>query len=387
MTLPHCLKSIRTLADEIILLDTGSNDNTCKIALGHGAKVYHFTWANDFSLARNESLRHATGDWILYIDADETVNQKNASKIRQTITKNDIMAATVRQYIPQNSGNITTAFYSEYCRIFRNHPAIRFEGAIHEQILPSIKRLRGKILKTDIIIHHWAYALNPEKKRLRAERNLNYLITELRKFPDDPFIHFNLGKTYHELNNKDKAILEYKKVLKLNNEDMKLKYELLGQTHLNLSKLYLESNNNDKAAYHAQQIKNFDPSNPLFAYIMATIAVIEKKFKKAITYLETAINIANGQTGVLPSVELNMAQIYLELGSCRFSAGDYLGAESEFSRSLEYNTSQALPYLLLGNCRYLRSDYAGAKKMFQFALSIDPHIKGAKNGISLCSKV
>lgn len=164
LLLSRCLESIRSFVDEIIVVDTGSYDDTIEIASSYGARVYHFNWINDFSAARNESLRHAKGDWVLYIDADETVDAVNAAKIQQVITREDISAVTVRQCIPQQSGNIATAFYSEYCRLFRRHPAIRFEGKIHEQILPAIERQGGKVLCTDIVIHHWAYAVNEEKK-------------------------------------------------------------------------------------------------------------------------------------------------------------------------------------------------------------------------------
>ena len=69
--LAGCLESVKNIVDEIIIVDTGSTDKTIEIANSYNAKVYHFEWKNDFSLARNESIKHATGDWILILDADE----------------------------------------------------------------------------------------------------------------------------------------------------------------------------------------------------------------------------------------------------------------------------------------------------------------------------
>src|SRR3989338_8433001 len=83
LILSRCLESLRSFVDEIIVVDTGSTDNTMEIARSYDAQVKHFTWIDNFSAARNESLRHASGDWILYIDADEVVNVANAGKIRQ----------------------------------------------------------------------------------------------------------------------------------------------------------------------------------------------------------------------------------------------------------------------------------------------------------------
>lgn len=382
LLLSRCLESIRSFVDEIIVVDTGSYDDTIEIASSYGARVYHFNWINDFSAARNESLRHAKGDWVLYIDADETVDAVNAAKIQQVITREDISAVTVRQCIPQQSGNIATAFYSEYCRLFRRHPAIRFEGKIHEQILPAIERQGGKVLCTDIVIHHWAYAVNEEKKQRRAERNLCYLLTELEMVQDDPFLYFNLGMTYRELGQWDAAIRSFHSALTL--DDGRIKREFLGQAHLNLAKIYLESGDGRSAARHAQMIAAYDPANPLSDYMLATLAVEKKQFKKAIFHLERALRIVKGEAGVIPNVEINLAQIYLELGSCRCAAGDFLKAEQDFACSMSHDKSVALPYLLMGNCRYMRGDLAGATEMFKRALSLNPLMEDARHGLALC---
>ena len=384
LLLSRCLESLCSFVDEIIVVDTGSTDNTIEIAHSHGAQVKYFTWIDDFSAARNESLRHARGDWILYIDADEVIDSGNAGKIRREITQKDIMGATVRQCIPQQAENIVTAFYIEYCRLFRHHPAIRFEGAIHEQILPSIERIGGKVLRTDIVIHHWAYAATEDKKRCRAERNLRYLLAEVKRVPDDPFVHFNLGMTYRELRQQDMAIRSFHRAL--DKDDGHIKRELIGQIHLSLAKLYLESGNSAKTAYHAHQISTYEPDNPLSYYILATLAVTNNQFNTAIKYLEGAIQITKGKEELSPNADLNMSRIYLELGCCRSATGDYQGAEAEFTRSIECNASVALPHLLLGNCRFMRGDLAGARDMYERTLVLDPSREDAQRGLALCCR-
>lgn len=380
--LPRCLESVRTLVDEIVVVDTGSNDRTIEIALGYGARVHHFTWIDDFSAARNESLRYAGGEWILYIDADEVVDAANAVKIHQVITREDIMAVTVRQCIPQQEDNIATSYYSEYCRIFRRHPDIRFEGAIHEQILPSVERLGGMVLRSDIVVHHWAYAIDAVKKQKRAERNLRCLLAEIERVPDDPFLYLNLGMTYRELGQRDASIEALHRTLSKDGGNMKR--ELVGQAHLTLAKIYLEEENTTKAAYHAQKAGVFDPANPLPDYLLATLAVTEQQYEKAIRHLEAAIRVTKGDGGRLPSVELNMAYVYLELGSCRSMAGDLPGAEEDFLRSLQCNPSSATPYLLLGNGRLMRGDRKGAGEMFERALTINSSLDDARQGLALC---
>src|SRR5258708_28709972 len=82
-TLPACLASIADVVDEIIVVDTGSTDATKSVAFRHGAKVFDFPWIDHFAAARNESLRHATGPWVFWLDADDRVDEQNRETLRQ----------------------------------------------------------------------------------------------------------------------------------------------------------------------------------------------------------------------------------------------------------------------------------------------------------------
>lgn len=83
--LPGCLESVKGLVDEIVIVDTGSTDGTKKIAESCRAKIIDFKWCDDFSAARNESLRHVTGDWVLYLDADERLDKSFHGTVRKLI--------------------------------------------------------------------------------------------------------------------------------------------------------------------------------------------------------------------------------------------------------------------------------------------------------------
>ena len=80
--LPQCLESVKDVVDEIIVVDTGSTDKSIEIAESYGAKMYHHPWENDFSKHRNQSIGYATGDWILWIDADEAVKEGCGSMLK-----------------------------------------------------------------------------------------------------------------------------------------------------------------------------------------------------------------------------------------------------------------------------------------------------------------
>jgi len=100
--LARCLKSVRGLADEMILVDTGSTDRTVEVARSYGARVFHFTWQDDFSLARNHSLEAASGEWILVLDADESIAARDHGRIRDSLRREDPNAVSVpqRHYLP-----------------------------------------------------------------------------------------------------------------------------------------------------------------------------------------------------------------------------------------------------------------------------------------------
>ncbi len=86
--LPRCLESIKDIVDEIIIVDTGSTDKTVEIAKSYGAKVYYLKWNNNFSEARNESLKYATKDWILILDGDDELRAQYKENFKVLLNSN-----------------------------------------------------------------------------------------------------------------------------------------------------------------------------------------------------------------------------------------------------------------------------------------------------------
>ena len=136
--LDGCLESVRGVADEIVVADTGSTDGTVAIANRHGGKTIHVPWEDDFSSARNESLRHCTGEWVLYLDADERLVAGQESIISELLGNKSAAAynVIVRNTLSLPSG--TSVQRMPYPRLFRRTAGVRFEGRVHEQIAPAI---------------------------------------------------------------------------------------------------------------------------------------------------------------------------------------------------------------------------------------------------------
>jgi tetratricopeptide (TPR) repeat protein len=206
-TLGACLESIRPWVDEMIVVDTGSQDTTPEIAENYGAKVFHFPWCDDFSAARNQSLSHATGDWLFWMDSDDTMDAENGRKLRDLVDGSHepaVMAYVAQVHCPhEKDGKDFTAV--DHVKLFRNLPELRFEGRIHEQILPAINRLEGTVGWTDIFVVHSGSDHSAEGQAKKLARDLKLLTLEHAERPEHPFTLFNLGMTNLELKRYEEA--------------------------------------------------------------------------------------------------------------------------------------------------------------------------------------
>jgi glycosyltransferase involved in cell wall biosynthesis len=195
-TLGRCLSSVRDILDEIVVVDTGSTDCSKEIAASFGARVYDFIWRDDFAAARNEALRHTTGDWIFWLDADEYLDHANHQKMRHLVTclKDDNIAFVMTQRSLSSDG----ASHVPQVRLFRKHPSARWEYRVHERPLPSLLRAGYEIRGTDIVITHTGYQDRTTYTH-KMKRNLPLLLLDQSDHPDDPVILYNLGHAYFRL--------------------------------------------------------------------------------------------------------------------------------------------------------------------------------------------
>jgi tetratricopeptide (TPR) repeat protein len=170
--LARCLRSVKPLVDEMIVVDTGSSDHTLDIARIFGAKVYDFPWKNDFSKARNFSLSKAAGDWILVLDADETISVKDYEEFRRILKlsqrRPDAYRIQTRNYSNQANTvgfNSNRGAFSEEqglgwspsdkVRIFTNDSRIRFAHPVHELVEPSLLKLKIQVHSCSVVVHHY----------------------------------------------------------------------------------------------------------------------------------------------------------------------------------------------------------------------------------------
>jgi len=209
--LDGCLASARGLADEMVVVDTGSTDGTAEIAEGHGAKVLHSPWAGNFAEARNASLSHCTCDWILVLDADEMLDAKEHAAVRQAILAHGAMGywLPIRNYL--NSGSIfgpggtarpndgafaPAAHCSHYVpqrglRLFRNQSAPLYAGPVHESVEQWFERHGHAAQGLDVTIHHFG-KMDTKRDMAKQPMYLALAKKEALARPDDPIAHGNV---------------------------------------------------------------------------------------------------------------------------------------------------------------------------------------------------
>ncbi len=201
-TLPACLESIRPWVDEMVIVDTGSIDETPRIVESFGGRLFHFPWCDDFSAARNESLRHARGQWLFWMDSDDTIPTECGRQLRSLIDGEldpALLGFVMQVHCPgagEGGDRESDVTVVDHVKLFRNRPDLKFEGRIHEQILPAIRRAGGDVAWTDLYVVHSGSDPSPAAQERKRQRDLRILERELAERPEHPFTLFNLGMTF-----------------------------------------------------------------------------------------------------------------------------------------------------------------------------------------------
>jgi glycosyltransferase involved in cell wall biosynthesis len=209
-TIRECLESVAALADEMIVIDTGSRDDSPEIARRRGAAVVERPWPDDFSAARNEYLRLAEGQWILSLDSDELLGPCRRDELIALLEAEPDTAfrVTVRNYFllrdyerslspgeladrPLPGVGVT---HSHTIRLFPNRPGVAYSYPVHESLVPSLHRLRIRIRDLDLAVHHLGFVTGRRGMHDKFTRYLELGYRKLRENPSHPLAYLELGK-------------------------------------------------------------------------------------------------------------------------------------------------------------------------------------------------
>jgi tetratricopeptide (TPR) repeat protein len=207
--LPRCLAAAAPFVDEIVIVDTGSKDATIEIARSFGARVIEHPWTGSFSEPRNISFEAATGDWVLYLDADEVLTPEDGPRLRGLTgrTWREAFYLVETSYLGELGDG--AAMVNNALRMFRNRPGYRFKDRLHEQIWHTLPTyVPGRIEQTAVRVQHYGYLGSVRDAKEKSLRNVELLRQQAADSAPTPFLHFNLGSEYAAAGDPTSAVTE-----------------------------------------------------------------------------------------------------------------------------------------------------------------------------------
>lgn len=227
-----CLEHALPFVDEVVIVDTGSTDNTIEICQEKNIKVYSVPWENDFSKARNYSIGIAKYDWILCLDADEEIFIEDSIAFKESLSDNqDLFYVQLQHYETHNLDNLNNSHVSYHFRLFKKSSQLTYEGKIHER-LHVTKGMRYSLNKF-IKINHFGYG--QMNKKDKCIRNLTMLLEDWNKTPDNVWLNYHIASELFQQNEISIAYKMINRALQLSITNnckppaiyYKLKYEIL----------------------------------------------------------------------------------------------------------------------------------------------------------------
>lgn len=329
--LPTALQSISGLVEEIIIVDTGSEDDTVLIAEQHGAKVFQAKWNGDFSCARNTALEYATSKWILFLDADEWLEPEACKGLQELIQNPDIDGyfLTINSKIDD-----THTIIDRRLTLFRNKPEYRYEGMIHEHIpLERFWDQGNRIETVDIVIHHDGYKTEVFEKKQKSTRNMDIIQNQLQH-QESPLYRYYLGVEFMLQNQFREAAVQFQTSLFQWTPEHPQYADSLNK----LAHCYLALKEYEACELTLKMgIAHFPDFTDLH-YVFAMCAFEQGKWKRAIYHFETCIS--NGPAPYLYTSFDGVAtyHAYHGLGLAHREEGDLEQSAQYFALALDSNT-------------------------------------------------
>ncbi|MBW7898071.1 SPBc2 prophage-derived glycosyltransferase SunS [Candidatus Brocadiaceae bacterium B188] len=364
--LAQCLTSIKDAVDEIIIVDTGSTDKTIEIAKSFHAKIYHHPWKNSFSDARNHSLSYAKCDWILQIDADETLDQEDIPLLHKLICRDSYNAIFVAIY-SELPGGLSKHYYT---RIFRRGKAY-FEGIVHNQLI-----FEGASFQSEIRFYHYGYNLTEQEMKNKYKRTGDLLRRQLVGDPDNLFIMTNLIRNYRNEFNFNKVIELGEKGLKLSESQTDSNSKNQRQRiYIDLVYAFINTNQLDKAEKICTEAikENHDSLDILF--VMGEVSLRKEKFNDALIYFKKYLIIKDRENKE-PAFNLFIVDAYYyehkaydNIGVCYEKLNLFDEAEAAYKKAISLNSEEPLYYSNLAQLYLAKKNVEKAEDITNSAIS------------------
>ncbi len=414
--LPRCLAAVADAVDEIIIVDTGSEDATVEIAKSFGAKVIEFPWTGSFAEARNVSFEAATGDWVMYLDADEVLVAEDVEQLRS------LTGRTWREafYLVETSytGELGDggAMVNNALRVFRNRPEYRFKDRLHEQIAHTLPTyIPGRVEQTPVRVTHYGYLGSVRDAKEKSGRNIELLRKQAAESPKTPFLHFNLGSEYIVVGDLNAAIDELKTARSLIRAEGNLtRAEYVPALYTRLVMALRMSGELIEAGTTAAEGLEMFPQFTDLVLAQARVAQMQGDTEQAVALFHRTIDMGEAPARYGPTVgsgtflaRLALAELHLELGEaaeardalawCVANHSDFVAVAAPYATALlrdgvtpgdvvaELEKLDALPAgvrLTVANVLQQAGAAAEAEAQYRLALDATPADARARTGLA-----
>ena len=275
--LEKCLMSVKDYVDEIVIVDTGSTDNTVDIARRFTDKIYFHPWENSFSKARNQALGYATGDWIFQIDGDEELMEGSGERLLKAVRDaedEDIIYVSI--FCSYANGRKKSLHNFE--RLFRNNGLIHYEGSVHNQVVGG-----SKASFSPIELWHYGYDVDEKKAQEKFNRTTELLKKEIARDPENPKYHHYLSASYFSRGMNEDAVSEAVRAVELSDvqED---NHDLYAWSHFIASMALYRLNKLEEAERYAVKSLKKYPRHMDAYYMLTIISADEKRWDDVIKH-------------------------------------------------------------------------------------------------------
>jgi tetratricopeptide (TPR) repeat protein len=369
--LGKCLQSVGDRVDEIIVVDTGSQDNTGAIAKAAGAKVFDFEWQNDFAAARNYSLDQATGDWVLVLDADETLTAAGQAVVDQVRAGDAIGDSAIETLLlialTRYEIGAEQAPYSAVTRLFRRRPDIRFNRPYHETVDDAVAAVMAQepqwqvTMVPEVAIAHTGYQTSAIAQRDKFTRAQTIMEGYFADHTNDAYIANKLGALYGQAGDWEKARPLLQQGLASGTADPLTTYEL--HYHLGLADRSAKHLTEAEAHYRAALSQPIPEVLKLGAYInLGSLLQGQKKYIEAADLFEQATHIAP-----------DFAVAYYNLGVAQRNRGYLDPAIAAYETAIALQPDYAEAHQNLGVALFKLGQLPESLRSFQRAIALYQH--------------
>lgn len=322
--------SVRSIVEEVIIVDTGSTDSTPSLAKALGARLLKCEWSDSFADARNISLAAAGEPWILVLDADERIAARDLSLIKDAtnsgtadgyhlIQRNYVLNNQVFDWTPNAREYEEGAQYEGYVdnpliRLFRNTPEIRFRGVVHEIIDPNRLASKQKFASISAVLHHYGKVRDEARVAAKQRFYLDLGLKKVQEEPDNAKAFFDLGIQYQELGRHIEACACFDEAFEKTRNPVALLYRAVSEKHL-------------------------------------------RQYETAAILLKQAIELG-----------LDTFHVHLEKGNVHLAQNEWREAQAEYAKCMSLNPANPIPAFNYGLAQRRMDDIEGAARLYERAL-------------------